>query len=62
MLFCLFVAIISSLIWVNLTFAEVVSAKLNPYKETDDGDRKRTVIKNYLIVIMALFWAIVIRY
>jgi hypothetical protein len=62
MLLCLFIAILSTLIWVNITVAEILSAKLNPYKETDDSDKKRTVLKNYLTIIMALFWAIVFRF
>ena len=62
MLLCLFIAIFSTLIWVNITVAEILSAKLNPYKETDDSDKKRTVLKNYLTIIMALFWAIVLRF
>lgn len=62
MLLCLFIAILSTLIWVNITVAEILNAKLNPYKETDDSDKKRTVLKNYLTIIMALFWAIVFRF
>lgn len=62
MLFCLFIAILSTIIWLNITVAEVLSAKLNPYKETDESDKKRTVLKNYLSLIMAIFWAIVIRF
>lgn len=62
MLLCLFIAILSTLIWANITVAEILSAKLNPYKETDDSDKKRTVLKNYLTIIMALFWAIVFRF
>lgn len=62
MLLCLFIAIFSTLIWVNITVAEILSTKLNPYKETDDSDKKRTVLKNYLTIIMALFWAIVFRF
>jgi hypothetical protein len=62
MLFCLFIAILSTIIWLNITIAEILEAKLNPYKETDASDNKRTVLKNYLSLIMALFWAIVIRF
>ena len=62
MLFCLFIAILSTIIWLNITVAEILEAKLNPYKATDESDNKRTVLKNYLSLIMALFWAIVIRF
>jgi len=62
MLFCIFVAILATLIWINLSFAQFIEAKINPYSQNNDAENKRAIIKNYLIVIMAIFWAIVLRY
>ena len=58
MLGSLFVAIISSLLWLNIVFTEITNAKLSSFSE----DEKRDKIKLYLILIAAIFWAIVIRY
>lgn len=62
MLFCLFIAILSTLIWVELSFAQIIEAKINPYSQSTDAEKKRTILKNYIVIIMALFWAIVLRY
>lgn len=62
MLFCLFIAILSTLIWINVSVAQSVEAKVNPYSQDTDGERKRSILKNYLVIIMSIFWAIVIRF
>ena len=62
MLFCLFIAILSTLIWVELSFAQIIEAKINPYSQNTDAEKKRAILKNYIVIIMALFWAIVLRY
>ena len=62
MLICLIIAILATVVWINITVSEVVNAKINPYTADNETDKKRAVIKNYLALIMALFWAIVIRY
>lgn len=63
MLFFLIVAIFCSLMWINIVITENINAKINPYL-TDNGeeDNKRAKIKIYLIVIIAIFWAIIIFY
>lgn len=59
MLACLFIAILATVVWINLTVAETVSKSVY---SSDENAEKRAKIKNYLCIIMAIFWAIVIRY
>lgn len=61
MLICLFIALLATFIWVNILIAESVTARVNPYSNAEE-DKKRAILKNYLVLIMALFWAIVLRY
>ena len=60
-LFCLLVAIFSSLLYINLLIAEIVNAKINPYNR-DENDYKREVKNSYirivLISIMSIFWSV----
>lgn len=62
MYFCLVVAFLATFIWINVTIADCISAKINPYgnKERDEEDNKRAKLKTYLVIIMALFWPAVI--
>lgn len=64
MYFCLVVALLATFLWINVTVADCISARLNPYgnKERDEEDNKRAKLKTYLVIIMALFWAAVIRF
>ena len=62
MFVCLFIAILATIIWVNLLISEVINSKINPYTDINETDKKRAIIINYLAAIMALFWAIVLRY
>ena len=64
MYFCLVVALLATFIWINVTIADSINAKITPYsnKERDEEDRKRAKLKTYLVIIMALFWAAVIRF
>ena len=60
-LFCLLVAIFSTLLYINLLIAEIVNAKINPYNR-DENDYKREVKNSYirivLISIMSIFWSV----
>ena len=64
MYFCLVVALLATFIWINVTVADCINAKITPYgnKERDEEDGKRAKLKTYLVIIMALFWAAVIRF
>lgn len=52
------IALLSSLLWVNILFAEHITTKINPYiTETDTVQKQRAVVKTILVIIMSLFWA-----
>ena len=36
MYFCLIIAILSTLLWVNVLFTENINAKVNPYQKNDE--------------------------
>lgn len=63
MLFCLFIAILATILWINITISEIVNTKINPYaSDNGEEDMNRAKLKNYIAIIMAIFWAIIIRY
>jgi len=63
MLICLFIAILATIYWINITISEIINTKINPYvSDNGEEDLNRAKIKNYVTLIMAIFWAIVIRY
>lgn len=65
MFFCLIVALLSSLLWINVLYVENINAKINPYQKTKkdmDDDRRRSVLKTILIIIMSVSWATVIYF
>lgn len=52
------IALLSTLLWVNILFAEHITTKINPYiTEADVVQKQRAVVKTILVIIMALFWA-----
>jgi hypothetical protein len=52
------IALLSTLLWVNILFAEHITAKINPYvTEADVVQKQRAVIKTILVIIMSVFWA-----
>ena len=52
------IALLSTLLWVNILFAEHITTKINPYiTEEDVVQKQRAVVKTILVIIMALFWA-----
>ena len=57
MLFSLIVAILATMLWLNITISDVV----NRTQGADTGI-KSAKVKTVLAVIMAVFWGIVIRY
>lgn len=57
MLFCLIVAILATMLWLNVTITEIV----NKSQSADNGI-KYAKVKTALAAIMAVFWGIVIRY
>ena len=63
MYFCLIIAILSALLWVNVLFTENINAKVNPYQKNDEdmkNDKRRGVLKTLLVIIMSISWATVI--
>lgn len=60
MLISLFIALLSTFLWLNITIAEIVNSRTNPY--ANDNGVKNAKYKTCLSFVMALFWAIVIRY
>lgn len=60
----LVIAFLSTLLFINIMFAEHITAKVNLYKTDDDSelDKNRARLKIALIIIMALFWAAYIHY
>ena len=65
MFFCLIIAILSTLIWVNVMYAENINAKVNPYQKNNDdmkNDERRGVLKTLLVIIMSISWATVIYF
>ena len=64
MYICLVVALLATFLWINILVAEYISAKMNPYlnEENKISDYKRSKFKTYLIIIMATFWAAVIKF
>jgi hypothetical protein len=63
MYFCLIIAILSTLLWVNVLFTENINAKVNPYQKNDEdmkNDKRRGVLKTLLVIIMSISWATVI--
>ena len=52
------IALLSTLLWVNILFAEHITTKINPYiTEADVVQKQRAVVKTILVIIMSLFWA-----
>ena len=52
------IALLSTLLWVNILFAEHITTKINPYvTEADVVQRQRAVVKTILVIIMSVFWA-----
>lgn len=65
MFFSLAVAIGATILWINQWFADFINAKVNPYTvspEDKEKDNFRAKLKLWLVVIIALFWAAVIRF
>lgn len=65
MLFVLFIAILLTLYWINTMVADSITAKINPYAKSEKdiiNDENKAKFKNWLIVIIALCWAVVIRF
>lgn len=58
MLICLIIAILATLIWINVTVAEIANGKNIEASHVIKTAR----VKTALVAIAALFWAIVIRY
>ena len=58
MLFCLIIALLSSLLWVNVTIADIINHSKMDSKQSLNAAK----VKTALVAIAALFWAIVIRY
>lgn len=65
MYYCLTIAIISTLLWINQTFAEYINTINKQYSvDGDDKDLEieKARIKTILSIIMGLFWSAVIYF
>ena len=64
MFFCLTVAIISTLLWVNLLFAECINSVNKHYASAEDNKTElaNAKLRILLVIIMGLFWSAVIYY
>lgn len=65
MFFSLTVAIAATFLWVNQWLADFINAKINPYavsEEDKEKDKFTSKLKLWLIVIIALFWAAIVRF
>lgn len=65
MFFSLAVAIGATILWINQWLADFINAKVNPYTvspEDKEKDNFKAKLKLWLVVIMALFWAAIIRF
>ena len=65
MFFSLAVAIGATILWINQWLAAFINAKINPYTvspEDKEKDNFKAKLKLWLVVIMALFWAAIIRF
>lgn len=52
------IALLSTLLWVNILFAEHITTKINPYVTDEDiVQKQRAVVKTILVIIMSVFWA-----
>lgn len=61
MYFLLLISILSTLLWINILYAEYLTSKVNPFEPQDNTEDKiRSKIKIYLIIIMALSWSALI--
>lgn len=61
---CLAIALLSTLIYLNLVLSDAISARLNPYSGASRSEEQATTIskiKYWLLLIMAITWAIYIR-
>lgn len=54
----LITALLSTLLWLNVLFAEHITAKVNPYITPEDiVQKQRAITKIMLIIIMSISWA-----
>jgi type II secretory pathway component PulC len=54
----LIIALLSTLLWLNILFAEHITAKVNPYITPEDiVQKQRAITKIMLIIIMSISWA-----
>ena len=57
MLFCLIIAILATVLWLNITITDIANKS-----QGVDAGIKSAKVKTALAAIMAVFWGIVIRY
>lgn len=62
MFFSILVAILSTLLYINLVCSDFINARINPYSNKDNKTEFKDSLKLIVILIMAIFWTIVIRY
>lgn len=59
---CTVIALLCTFLWINITIADIINIKLNPYAsgKEDEVDNKTAIVKNILSLLMAIFWGVVI--
>lgn len=63
MCFVVFMALLSSLMWLQLMITDYINIKYNAYTARTENETKLIpMLKIGLIFLMAIFWAVAIRY
>lgn len=65
MVFCLSVAIMATLYWVDSLIIVTTNAKVNPYAKTPEQEkiiRTSTIVRLTSLFIASIFWGVVIYY
>ena len=65
MIFCLIIALLSTLIYLNLLLSDLINMRINPNYAPSNNDENAVIIakiKYVLLIIMAIFWSIIIKY
>lgn len=65
MIICLIIALLTTFLYINLTVAEIVNAKINHSTVASNNNQIGVIyalIKYVLILIMSIFWGVIIHH
>ena len=65
MVFCLIIALLATLIYINLLLSDAINLKVNPGFAASRNDETAVLIakiKYVLLFVMAVFWGIIINH